>query len=127
MAAPVGAPLLDHFAALSDPRQHARCCIRYRKSCFWFWLRHRRGGDFVGTALWTQNTSRVSDEGLNGRRPRLGPRVPANARHCYDLHHCARSSAPRGPHRSVAHQRGDEEHARGGLERLHQYRLAQPR
>ena len=43
MATPTGIPLLDHFATVPDPRQHARYCIHYLKSCFWHCLRPSRG------------------------------------------------------------------------------------
>ena len=43
MAAPVSVPLLDHFAALPDPRQLLRYCIRSRKSGFYFLPRRSRG------------------------------------------------------------------------------------
>ena len=53
MAAPVSAPLLDHFAALSDPRQHAKVLYPLPEILLLVLAATIAGADdFVETTLW---------------------------------------------------------------------------
>ena len=53
MAAPVSVPLLDHFAALSDPRQHAKVLYPLPEILLLVLAATIAGADdFVETTLW---------------------------------------------------------------------------
>jgi len=63
MANPVIAPLLDHFAALSDPRQHAKVLYPLSEILLLVLSATIAGADdFVETTLWGTQGNRINDD-----------------------------------------------------------------